>query len=807
MMGVVVTKTVADLRRRRLQSVVLALVLFLACLASTLALSVLVAAHEPFQRAFDAARGAHLVLDYDGSIADASLAATAHTTGVTAAAGPWPVTQAGLDHPKGGVILGQVLSGRPAPDGSIDQPTIVEGRWWRAPGEIVLDEGTADMLDKQVGDTVTVHRQPAVEGKGGRGGSVEVNPGPVRPGGASQPPEQADPGTALTVVGIARSVSTPDVAGWLAPSDLAAVANGSPVKEMLYRVDPSTTEADLTAAVARITQDLPASAVAGRTSYLETQLGVNRTADLYVPVLLAFGAFALLAAAFTIANVVGGIVLTGYRDIGVMKAVGFTSGQISGTLLAQILLPVSLGAAAGVAAGVVASQPTVTSTTRSFGLPAAWVVSPSVVLGVFVVGVGVAGLAAFVPAMRAGRLDPVVAITRGSMPPVGGVSGRIRRLGLRLPVALPVRLGITSGIAHPGRAAMTLGALVVGVAAVTFAVGMNLSLLRIMTQLNRNEAAPVRAELRGGGDPAAITATIAANPDTAHVVAIGQTDATVPGAGTIPFIGYDRASGWVGYALIHGRWFDKPGEVVVSTALLRRAGLHVGDSVELRRDERTVTVQVVGEIFDTADESPDHLVMRGSWADVTALEPSATIDRLEMQPRTGVTAHDYRSELIEATHRAVPIFVEDDNTNDAEFVLFLSVVAAMGLVLVAISLGGVFNTVLLETRQRTRELAILKAVGLAPSRVVAMIESSVVPVGLVAGMIGVPLGLVIERAVLAYMGETAARTAIPESSFDVFGPLALVGLGLAGLAIAAVGAFLPAQRAARVPIAPVLQAE
>jgi putative ABC transport system permease protein len=559
--------------------------------------------------------------------------------------------------------------------------------------------------------------------------------------------------------------------------------------------------------VTRIAGDLPASAVTGRISYLDTQRGVNGTADLYVPVLLAFAVFALLAAAFTIANVVGGIVLTGYRDIGVMKAVGFTAGQISATLLAQILVPVALGAAAGVVAGTIASQPTVRSTTRSFGLPAAWIVSPAVVGGVFVVALGVAAFAALIPALRAGRLDPVAAITRGTMPPTGRVVGGIRRFGLRLPVALPVRLGITSGVAHPGRATMTLGALVVGVAAVTFAVGMNLSLLRVMTQLDRNEAAPVRAELHGGGDPAAITATFTGHPDTAHVVAVGQTDVAIRGAGGAPFVGYDGPSDWIGFALIHGRWFAGPGEAVVPTNVLRQTGLHLGDSLELRHDGRAVTVVLVGEIFDTVQESEDHLVVRGTWADVSAVDPSARIDRWELQPRAGVSAHDYRSELIDATHRALPIFAEDDATSDAGFLLFLSVVTAMGVVLVAISLGGVFNTVLLETRQRTRELAVLKAVGLSPSRVVAMIESSVVPIGLLAGVIGVPIGLVIERAVLAYMGETAARTAIPESSFDVFGPLALVGLGLAGLVIAAVGAFLPAQRAARVRIAPVLQAE
>ena len=45
-----------------------------------------------------------------------------------------------------------------------------------------------------------------------------------------------------------------------------------------------------------------------------------------------------------------------------------------------------------------------------------------------------------------------------------------------------------------------------------------------------------------------------------------------------------------------------------------------------------------------------------------------------MQPKTNVTAHAYRSELIDATDRTVPIFAEDDNTSDAGFVLFLSVV-------------------------------------------------------------------------------------------------------------------------------------
>ena len=108
--------------------------------------------------------------------------------------------------------------------------------------------------------------------------------------------------------------------------------------------------------------------------------------------------------------------------------------------------------------------------------------------------------------------------------------------------------------------------------------------------------------------------------------------------------------------------------------------------------------------------------------------------------------------------------VLDDADVDTSFALFLSVITFMGIVLVVISLGGVFDTVLLETRQRTREMAVLKALGMAPRQVVVMVISSVVPVALLAGLLGVPLGVVFQRAVLAYMGQVAAGTRVPEST-------------------------------------------
>jgi putative ABC transport system permease protein len=177
-----------------------------------------------------------------------------------------------------------------------------------------------------------------------------------------------------------------------------------------------------------------------------------------------------------------------------------------------------------------------------------------------------------------------------------------------------------------------------------------------------------------------------------------------------------------------------------------------------------------------------------------------------MQPAAGVDPESYAGEL-QTTLSGVQVFYERASGADTSFTLFLSVIGLMGIVLTVMSLGGVFNTVLLETRQRTREMAVLKTLGLTPNGVVTMVVSSVVPLALVAGVLGVPLGLLTQRAVLSYMGEVAVKTRIPPATLDVFPPVALLALALTGLAIGAAGAFVPARRAARARIAPVLQAE
>src|SRR5205807_8134728 len=105
--------------------------------------------------------------------------------------------------------------------------------------------------------------------------------------------------------------------------------------------------------------------------------------------------------------------------------------------------------------------------------------------------------------------------------------------------------------------------------------------------------------------------------------------------------------------------------------------------------------------------------------------------------------------------------------NNTDFILLNGVIAGLALVLTAIAVAGVFNTVILSTREKVRDVAILKAVGMAPTQVVSMVVASVAVLGLVAGALGIPVGLALHREILQSMGQIATGTAIPPSFFDL----------------------------------------
>jgi putative ABC transport system permease protein len=352
---------------------------------------------------------------------------------------------------------------------------------------------------------------------------------------------------------------------------------------------------------------------------------------------------------------------------------------------------------------------------------------------------------------------------------------------------------------------MTGIAVLIGVATMVFAIGLSLSLHMVASSLGRDQQVQVDVRMAPDRTGPAVPAVIASTQGTSRFVGEGQSNITVPRiASPIPFYGYDGGSGWIGYVTISGRWFSSPGEVVAPSHLLDVTGLRLGQSFTATRGSASEQLTLVGEIFD---QSGDDLLLRGSWSDVSRLDPTAAIDEYEVQLRPGTDARQYASDLEAAAGTSADARPVSSFSAETAFLLIEGVLGGLALVLAGIAAIGVFNTVILGTRERRREIAILKAIGMDPSQVVLMVVSSVAVIGLLAALVGLPVGLVMHHEILTSMAEIATNTRVPAGFYSVVGPMQLALLMIAGVAIAAAGAWMPARWAATESVSASLQAE
>ncbi len=768
--------------RRRVQTVVIALSAFLAVTAAVLAGSLLVASTAPFQRSFTAQHGAHLSALFDGAtVSAAQAAATGHAAGVAESSGPFPVVTLTPKLAAGFPMRPLTIAGRDRPTTGIDRVTLSTGRWASAPGEIVVTEGA-------------------------RVGTTLIFPGL--------------PGTpSFTVVGLARSVSgTADA--WVTPAAIGSLTRPgtTPGRQMLYRLTAAASTTDMDAGQAAIIAAVPATSLLGSQSWLVAKAAADRNSALFVPFLVAFGLLGLVMAVLSVGGVVAGAVGSATLRIGVLKALGFTPGQVVRAYLGQALIPAGIGVALGVVAGNLVAVPVLRSADdvyQSAGSGVAPWIDVAVVAGALAVVAGTAWVASW----RAGRLRTADALAMGRAPRAG--RGRwAAALASRLPLPRPVGLGLAQPFARPARAlAMTL-TVVFGAASVALAVGLATSLALVETARTHDtaqvwvgpggppESGPMekpRDPLDAGGpDPAKIGAAIAAQPGTKAWYGILTAPATVAGlAGGVDLLGYGADASWAGFAMTEGRWFAGPGEAIAPTPLLTATGAKIGDTITLTVAGHRIPVRIVGEVFSTRNEG---MQIFTDLRTITSVLPGVVPleYRIAVAPGTDVDA--YVRNLDAATHPLGLRAQANPEGHSSVLLALNTLTAVLTVMLVAVAALGVLNAVVLQTRERVRELGVHKAIGMTPRQAVTVVLSSVVLIGLIGGGAGVPLGIWLHGVLLPAMGDSAG-VRLPTVVLDVYRPWLIAVLALGGLVIAVAGALLPAGWAARIRTATALRTE
>jgi putative ABC transport system permease protein len=130
----------------------------------------------------------------------------------------------------------------------------------------------------------------------------------------------------------------------------------------------------------------------------------------------------------------------------------------------------------------------------------------------------------------------------------------------------------------------------------------------------------------------------------------------------------------------------------------------------------------------------------------------------------------------------------------------LGLVYALLTLAVLIALIGIVNTLMLSVIERTREIGLLRAVGMRRPQVRLMIRSEAVILAVFGAVIGIVVGTVMGLALVASLrGQGITETSIPVSRLVLF----LILAALLGL----VAASWPARRAARLDVLAAIAAE
>jgi putative ABC transport system permease protein len=753
----------ADLRAHRSQSAVTVAVIAGVVAALVLAVMLLAGALNPWQALFDRTRGADVLVYLAGGTQTTQLRAI---PGVTAVAAPYDAASATLV--QGAQKSPVQLCGMTQAPPVMSAPLMVAGSWLRAsqPNDVVIEASFAAAVHVGLGMRIVLD-------------GVD---------GTSVP---------MWVTGIADTADqgfypqwTPGLI-WASHSLLARV---EPTKSETTEVvglrlsDPSPAGTGLVSQdVFNLYNDASEGSALERTTTRQQVMDSMASDDRLLGELLAlFGVIALVAAPCAIANVTSGRVLMQRRDIAMLKALGFTPGQVVRMLLAEQTALGVAGTALGLAAARLATSPAFVHPPAGTGvtlapLPGSWtvLVAAGTILTVLV--------ATAIPAWRAGRVSPVAAVQPS---PPGGHLSQVARLSLlvRLPAALV--LGVRDALTRRMPAVLTVAGVAIPMAMITIA-------LTCWSTIGAFTADPGKIGLAGALTVQVSAGGLSEARATALIAADGQVSASYPGAQSTTLLPGDngtfvaRAMGTsrapYPFQVVQGRMFGAVDEAVAGQGFLDLMHVRVGSWIDPTIDGVPVILHIVGRTIEPDNDGD--VVDFGIDALPAANAAAPMFYSLVLKP--GVDPVAARASLLSASRNRLDVQLAVNPAGRLGVVRVVIVVAVVILVLIA--MANLLTATDVGLRDHVHEAGILKAMGLTPRQVMATLVVSTTIVTAIGVVAGVLVGLVAAPRLINAQGQASG---IGWGIAAALSPATIAALLAAALAAAVAAAFFLSARAA-----------
>lgn len=709
--------------------------------------------------------------------------------------------------------------------------TFVAGSPPTGPGQVVIDEATAQSQGFHVGDRIKI--------------------------------VTALPAQSFRITGIARlggaSLGGATFAAFSLATAQSLYLEDGRVDQIAVTAKPGTTATELIAEIApTLSPELVVRSAQSEAS--AEAAGFSDRLGILTDGLFAFGFIAVFLGGFAIFNTFSMTIAERMGEFALLRALGATRGQILGSVLLEAAAIGLLASLVGLAGGFLAAI-LIRALFAAIGLS---IPSASIAfhLRTAEIGTGVGLLvtlvASILPAARATGVAPLQAIRAPlasrtqrrsttwlravlalaliagglvlALTGSGAASQRLTRsavgagiIVLAIVALSPIAIGRAVRIVgwplerqgrvlgrlarenttrNATRTAATASALMIGLALVLFvtvyANGLQAStnhiidhtLLADYTLQSTDGTSPI---------PAATVQAITFLPQVQAVASVASAQGSLGSSGLVTAQGIDPTTFGQVYRFdwVHGSPAALaglvPGQVLVEQDTARSAHLRVGERVTMTTEtglHSTVTVEGIYR---------DNALLSGF------VLPSSNFDRLYHQPRIQavfirLVPHTSRAAAGQLLGQALRRFpgVVARSTGQVKSVVsghvnsILALFYALLVLVVGMSLLGIVNTLSLSLHERTPELGMLRALGMTPEQTRTLIRDESIITAALGAVTGVVLGIVLAWIVIQALGGDGVVFALPIP--QVIGLLAL------GLLAGVLASVLPARRAVRLDV-------
>lgn len=617
-----------------------------------------------------------------------------------------------------------------------------------------------------------------------------------------------------------------------------------------------TTPTDLAASIDRATGG-SYEVLTGEEDTAATQQRFEEDLAFVDQFLSAFAYVSLFVGVFIIYNTFSIVVAQRKKDMAMLRAIGASRRQVLGAIVFESFLVGAVASCIGLAGGLgmsIGLRALLGAVGLDIPDGSLVVTAPTVVTA-FVIGTTVTALSALAPALRASRVRPIAALrdvatdrSSGSLPRtvvgflvtaagvavfVGGTEAEdaaMQLLGLGAitvvlgllvlgPVlARPVlavvgrpaplvsgavgRLAQQNARRNPRRTAATASALMIGVALVGF-----ITILAASTERSVENAVDrtMRADYvvdsgafgRGGFDPS-LAERIAADPAVAQVSPLRMTPASIDGTDTgLHAVDMSSIDEMFDLDVTSGSFADTgDGDLAVKESVAEEKGWKLGDrvDVEFPAGKTALTVTALYRDDPVGTGGVDHLIDLTTYDDHVA-------DHFDQSIFVVASDRTPPAEARRAVESAVAGYPNATVQDQDEFKQgitdeigrLLNLIYGLLALAVAIALIGIANTLALSVHERTREIGLLRAIGMTRRQLRSAIRWESVQIAMLGTCTGAILAVAGAWGIVeALRSEGVTTLVLPAGQLTVVIVLAT----FAGV-VAALG---PARRAARLDV-------